>query len=199
MGTRIRLQIGLAVALVGIVISGTHAALAATTTFRVASVEGKSGSTVDVPIQAVGAPGLGAVQLELLYDAKVVTPDSVSPGSLTGSGALLDSNPQTAGRLVIGLATLKSIQGDGPLLIVRFKVVGATGSSSPLTLQNSKAWESGSHAEVLVKTEAGKVTVVGGFPSWLWLLIALLVILLLVILFLLFRRRRGRAQPARAR
>ncbi len=191
-------KITLAFLLIGLVFSGVLPALAATVTFRVASVQASAGGTVDVPIEVIGAPGLGALHLELVYDPKVVTPDTVSRGPLAGSNALVDFNPAKPGQLAIGVVTLDAIKGDGVVATVRFKVVGAEGTSSALTLENSKAWESGTHAEVLIKTEAGKVTVGGGFPIWIvGLVCAGLAMLLLLGIFLFFMlRRRSAPQPA---
>jgi uncharacterized membrane protein len=193
-----RFQIPLASLLIGLILFDVLPALAASVTFRAASVQGQAGGTVDVPIEAVAAPSLGAVHIELIYDPKVVTPDTVSRGALAGTNALLDFNSGNPGRLLIGLVTLDAIKGDGAVATVRFKVIGDAGTSSDLTLQNSKAWESSSHAEVLVKTEAGKVTVVGGLPGWLLPALAalLLVVLLLILFFVLARRRRPVPQPA---
>jgi len=196
---RHRLFIGIVLCALGLLFVVPQTVLAATTTFQVASVEGKSGGTVDVPIQAVGAPGLGAIHLELLYDAKVLTPDTVSRGSLSGSDALIDSNPASPGRLIIGLATLNAIKGDGPIATVRFKVVGGAGSSSTLTLDNSKAWDGSSHVEVLVKTVPGKVTITGAGSNSIWLiLIIILVVVALLLLFFILRRRRRRPQQSAA-
>jgi hypothetical protein len=182
---------------IGLIIFNVGRVSAATTTFRVDSAEGKAGGTIDVPMQAVGAPGLTALQTELVYDAKVLTPVEVSRGSLAGSDVLMDWNIKPEGRLIFGLATLNSIKGDGPIAIIRFKVVGAAGSSSAITLQNSKAWESGSHAEVLVKTVAGTVTVVGGGLNWLLILIIALIVLLIILLIVfLIRRKKGKTSAA---
>jgi hypothetical protein len=200
MKTRHLSRIILATLIIGLALAWTLPVLAASTTFRVATVQANTGATVDVPIQVVGAPSLGAIHLELDYDPQVLTPDTVTRGALAGSNALTDFNTAKPGRLVIGLVTLDAINGDGAVAIVRFKVIGESGTSSTLTLQNSKAWESGTLAEVLVKTEAGKISV-GGFP-FLYLAIAIvcLVLLFLFFIFILFilfmRRRRAARQPA---
>jgi hypothetical protein len=181
---------------IGLLIFNIGRVSAATTTFRVESAEGKAGGTVDVPLQAVGAPGLTAMQTELVYDAKVLTPVDVTRGSLAGSDVLMDWNIKPEGRLIFGLATLNSIKGDGPIAIVHFKVIGVAGSSSAITPQNSKAWESGSHAEVLVKTIAGTVTVVGGGLNWLLILIIALIVLAIILIILFLTKRKKRKASA---
>ncbi len=182
---------------IGVLLATVLPVFAASVTFRVPTVQADAGGTVEVPIQAVGAPGLGAIHLELVYDPLILTADTVTRGSLAGNNALTDFNVGKPGRVVIGIVSLDAIKGDGPIATVRFKAIGAAGSTSSLTLENSKAWESSSHAEVLVTAEAGKVTVGGGFPIWL-IAIALFVfiLLLLLIFFLIMRRRRPAPQTA---
>jgi hypothetical protein len=180
--------------MIGALVANAVPAAAATMTLQLGTIEARSGGTITVPVQGVEVPGIGALHVELLYDSTVLTPDTVSRGTLAGSNVLVDSNLTTAGRVVIGLVSLDSIQGDGPLATVKFKVIGAAGTSSPLTLENSKAWESTSHAEVLVKNEAGKVTIVGGSPGWLlWLIIAVALLGVLLVGFLVLSRQRRRS------
>jgi hypothetical protein len=181
----------------GLLIFNIGPIFAATTTFQIESIKGKTGGTVDVPVTAIGAPGLSAMQTEVIYDAKVLTLVDVTRGSLAGTDALMDWNIKPEGHLIFGLATLNAIKGDGPIAIIHFKVVGGAGSRSTITPQNSKAWESGTHAEVLVKTVAGTVTVEGGGLNWLlYLVIAL--ILLAIILIIVFLSRRKRKKPSAA-
>jgi hypothetical protein len=181
----------------GLIIFAVGHVSAATTTFQIDSIEGKAGGTVDVPVKAIGAPGLSAMQTEVIYDAKVLTPVDVTRGSLAGSDVLMDWNVKPEGHLIFGLATLNAIKGDGPIAVIHFKVIGGAGSSSAITPQNSQAWESGSHAEVLVKTIAGTVTVVGAGFNWLLILIiALIVLAVILIILFLTRRKKGKTAAA---
>lgn len=182
---------------IGLLIISVGRVSAATTTIRIDSSEAKAGGTIDVPVHAVGAPGLSALQTELTYDAKVLTPTDVTRGSLAGSDVLMDWNVMPEGKLIFGLATLNNIKGDGPIAVIHFKVIGLAGSSSALTPQNSKAWEGGSHAEVLVKTVPGTVTVVGGGLPWLLILI-IAIVLLIIILLILFLLRRNKSKKSTA-
>ena len=192
-----RWQLPLVLVLLGWIVYGMLPVLAASVTFRAGTVQATAGGSIDVPIEAVAAPSLGALHLELAYDPKVLTPDTVTRGPLAGSNALVDFNPANAGRLLIGVVSLDAIKGDGVVATVRFKVIGDAGTTSALTLDNSKAWESGTHAEVLVKTEAGKVTVGGGLPLWLFAAVGVVLALLLLLIFImLMRRRRPALQSA---
>lgn len=178
--------------LTGLIFLALAPVFAASVTVSAPAVEAQAGGTVDVPIQLAGAQGLGAVHLELVYDASVLTAETVTKGALAGNNALLESNLKQAGRVVIGVVTLDGISGDGAIATVRFKVNDAAGASSALNFENNQAWERASHAEVLVNSQAGQVTIAAGLPSWLIpaaIAFAALVLVLFLI-FLIMRRRR---------
>lgn len=183
---------------VGIVLLGAPAGHAASITVRVDSIEAPAGEEVEIPIVVQGAPGLGAMHVELVYDPSILEAQAVDKGALLGDNALLDFNDAEPGRLIIGLVTLDSVEGDGPLLVSRFNVIGDSGQRSPLGLENVRAWEGGeSRLDILVTTEAGELIVVSsGLPlplPWLAGLAAAFVFLLLLVIV-----RRRRRQPAMA-
>lgn len=189
-----RLLVPIAIAFLGLVLPART--FAATVTLGIPEVQAQAGGTVDVPINASGATGLSAIHFELLYDPQVVTPDTVSRGTLAGNNALIDFNAGNPGRLLVGIATLDAIKGDGPLAIVRFKVADKSETTAALTLDHSRAWESGEHAEVLVKTEPGKITIAGGSTFFILALVAIcLAILLMLIMILILLKRRRKASP----
>jgi|GEM_PF-2011212 hypothetical protein len=149
----------------GMILLG-HVAYAATVTLRVGSVQATAGSTVEVPIEAIGAPGIGPMEMGLAYDPAVLTAETVTRGALLSGNALMEFNVAPRGRVVIALVASDPIKGDGAIVNVRFKVIGNAGQSA-LTLQAVRAWERGNQREVLVKTEAGKVTVAAVAPDLL--------------------------------
>ena len=185
--------------LIALLVLTIAVASAAAMTISAGMLEAQEGSTLQVPVQLTSAPGVGALHVEMVYDPKVVSPEAVTKGALAGNNALLESNITRPGRVVFGLVTLDGINGDGTVATINFKVIGSAGATSALRFENCAAWEGGTHAEVLVKTKDGQVTIASGFPSWLLLaLIALIVfVILLLIIFLLMRRRKP-AQPAYA-
>jgi hypothetical protein len=154
----------------------------ASVTARPASLEATAGSTVDLPIQVQGAAGICAMQMDVVYDATFLAPQTVKRGALLGNG-LLESNTDKPGRVKIALVTLDGIKGDGTVAIVGFKVLGQKGKSSALNLENSLAWEGSTHLNVVVNVEAGRITIVdkGGLPWWIWL-VAVLILLLVVLI-----------------
>jgi Cohesin domain len=177
----------------------SQTAAAATVTVSAPTVEGQNGNTVDVPIQMTGATGLGAVHLELNYDASALSAPEVTRGTLAGSNALMETNVKQPGKVILGIVSLDGIKGDGTLATVRFQVKGAAGTSSMLDFQNNQAWERESHAEVLVNTQPGKVTIAAGLPNWLIPAgIAVVVALFLFLLLFFLLRRRQAPQHAYA-
>lgn len=178
--------------LITLLMSTIAVASAAAMTIGTGTLEAQTGSTLEVPIQLGGAPGVGALHVELVYDPQVLAPEAVTKGALAGNNALLESNLARPGRVVFGLVTLDGIKGDGTVATVKFKAIGNAGAKSALRFENCAAWEGGTHAEVLVTTQDGQVTIASGFPTWLLLaLIALIAfVILLLIIFLMMRRRK---------
>ncbi len=175
---------------------GTQVIQASSITLRVPIMEAKQGGTVDLPVQATGAPGVGALQMDLVYDGAVLKPDTVTKGLLLGSNALLQSNTDTTGRVMIALATLDGIKGDGDIVTVRFKVIGQAGQTSSLKLENALAWEGASHQDILIKTEAGQIKVTGGSSFPIWIIIIVIAVILLLVLIIFLSRRSKKKKPA---
>jgi len=191
--------------LLGAILGGASISQAAAVTVRAGSVEAASGKEAIIPITVEGASGIGALHLELTYDATILEAKTVDKGPLLGDNALLDFNASEPGRLVAGLVTLDTVKGDGTVLTMRFTVRGKEGQSSPLQLENTKAWDGETHLDILVTTEDGEFTVgpAGLSLSSPLVLIALLglllfLLLLLLILLIVSRRRRRKPQPAAA-
>lgn len=184
--------------LLAAVLLSTTAGHAASVTVRVESAQAASGKEAEIPITVQGAPGIGAMHLELTYDPAVLEAKSVDKGPLLGDNALLDFNASEPGRLVIGLVTLDGVDGDGTVLVTRFAVTGEAEQKSPLNLENVRAWEGETRLDILVTTEGGEFAVSGGGSSVLLLLAALAAVLVLLLLLVVMRRRR-RQQPAPAR
>jgi hypothetical protein len=172
----------------------TIAGQASSVSLRLPVMEAKAGDMVDISVQATGAPGVGALQLDVIYDSAVLKPDSVSKGALLGKNSLLESKLDTAGRVMIALATLDNIKGNGDILTIRFKVIGQSGQNTSLKLENAFAWEGESHQDILVKLEPGQLKVIGGSSFLIWIIIAIVVILLMILLFMLLSRRRKKAE-----
>lgn len=179
-----------AVALAAAPLLRAQAAGATTVTVRAASTRAAAGQSVSIPIDLRGARDIGAMHLELVFDAAILQPDTVERGALLGGGnALMESNTSYPGRVVISLISLQGISGDGTVAMVRFRVLGKGGQQSALRFESSRAWERTNHIDVVVNEEAGQVTVQSGWPL---LLIAAGLALLVLLIVVFFLRRRGR-------
>jgi hypothetical protein len=166
---------------------------AASITVKAPSVKGAKGDEVKVPLTLSGDPGIGALQLELTYDAAVLQAVSATNGSLV-SGALVEFKVPAPGRLRVALATTDKVGGNGQIVVARFKVLGKKGQKSPLTLENVRAWQGDlNRFDMKVTAQSGEFTVSAGssFPWWL----ILVLVLLLILAYVLWRRSRKGSSP----
>ena len=126
---------------------------------KVSSIDTQPGVSRSVDIELAGDQGIGAMHVELAYDAAVLSVEAVDAGPAV-QGASLKSNHDAPGRIVLSIATDKSLKGGGPLATVRFKVLGTGGQESALTLEKCKAWSDG-EAEMLlpIETTNGKLRI----------------------------------------
>ena len=117
------------------------------------------GSTVQVPIRLDRAVNIGSMVFTLTYDAQVLKVNKVDSGSLV-SGALVTKNFKTPPQVKWALAASPdiSISGSGPVIHIEFQVIGAAGTSSPLTLSGVVSTDT-SGTTVTVATTNGTVTV----------------------------------------
>lgn len=183
--------------LLGAALLGVSVSLANSVTVRVGSAESAPGSEAAIPITVEGASGIGALHLELIYDAGVLEATTVEKGSLLGDNTLLDFNASEPGRLIVGLVSLDAIEGNGTVLTTHFTVKGKEGQRTLLELENAKAWDGTTHLDILVANTGGEFTVgPPALPVSLPLILAILAIVLLFILLILLLRRRRKPQPA---
>ena len=118
--------------------------------FPVHSVAAQSAVVVALPTAATGAPGtqvtipiavptsvtgLGiiAYDFRLTFDSAVLSLVSVSSVGTLSAGWSVTPNTSTAGVLQVAAFNTAPLTGSGPLLNLVFNVVGARGTSTPLT------------------------------------------------------------------
>ena len=188
------------IALVAMLLTLTVSAVLAQTptTVRVQDTEIESDESGSVPISLEGSPGIVAMHIEITYDPDILEWEGLEQGALLAGNALIESNAQERGLVIIGFATLEGASGDGELILANFKSTGEEGSTT-VSLQNVQAWDSNGF-DVLIETQNGEISIDSGFPLWLILLIlAILALLFLIVLGLiiwLVRRRSRRSEPA---
>lgn len=113
---------------------------------------------VSIPINAENADNIGSLHLELAYDPAVLEPIEVEKGMLAGS-AMLESNIDVPGRVVIGMIDTSGINGNGSLAVISFNVVGTNGITSALTLEEVAAHDAASLIDVPTRATSGSFTV----------------------------------------
>jgi hypothetical protein len=91
------------------------------------------GTEVQIPLTLNEVSGaIGNLDLNLSYDPGVLEAIDVIKGSLC-SNSLMESNI-TTGSVRIAVADGNGFTGDGSVVYVKFKVIGAAGASSPLNI-----------------------------------------------------------------
>ena len=141
------------------------ALFAGAVTLKVTSADVQPGGTASVTIDVAGDRGIGAMHVELTYDASVLSAEAVEAGPAL-QGATMKSNHETPGRVVLSIATDKRLKGGGTLATLRFNVVGKGVQESPLTLEKCKAWSDDDSEMLLpIETVSGTLRVVKPGPS----------------------------------
>lgn len=117
-------------------------------------------TNVNVPIHLTGAENIGSLEFVLTYDPSVLEVSGVEAGGLAQS-ALFDFGTRSPGRLWAGLIDSEGINGDGPIAVVSFKVVGPGASTSLLALENITTYNASSLLDILTNATSGSFTVDG--------------------------------------
>jgi hypothetical protein len=167
------------------------ACLADSVTVAVGSTQAGAGKEVEIPITIKGTAGIGALQLDLTFDPKILEAKTVDKGPLAPN-ALLEFNSQQPGRLRVGMVIMNGLPAEGIVATAHLSVRGKDGDKTPVTLERVEAWNFKTDLDYLVSTQPGVFTVTAGWP---WLLIAAGAALVLLIVMLATRRRK-QPQPA---
>ena len=114
-------------------------------------------TNVNVPIHLTGAENIGSLEFVLTYDPSVLEVSGVEAGGLAQS-ALFDFGTRSPGRLWAGLIDSEGINGDGPIAVVSFKVVGPGASTSLLALENITTYDASSLLDILTNATSGSFT-----------------------------------------
>ncbi len=117
-------------------------------------------TTVNVPIYLTGAKNVGSLEFVLTYDPTVLEVSDVDVGGLA-KNSLFDFGTREPGRLWAGLIDTDGINGDGPVAVVSFKVIGPGSSASQLTLENVSTYDARSLLDILTDATSGSFTVDG--------------------------------------
>ncbi len=114
-------------------------------------------STVTMHVLAAEANNIGSLEFVLVYDTNALELSNVEAGSLA-SGALVDTNFPSPGRLWAGIIDPDGITGDGPLAILTFNRLGSADGPVPLTLEAVSAYDADTLVDVITDTTPGQLT-----------------------------------------
>jgi len=115
-------------------------------------------ASVNVPIYLTDAKNIGSLEFVLNYDASVLEVSGVEAGGLA-QNALFDFGTRGVGRLWAGMIDSDGINGDGPVAVVSFKIIGPGASASRLTLENIFTYDASSLLDILTNATSGSFTV----------------------------------------
>ena len=174
---------------------------AKTVKFSIANSDGSVDSTAKTPLLVEEGGGLGALQLNVMYDPAVLEPISVE--SADGVNALVDFNVISPGTLRVALASTQGVENDGDLLQIKWKVLA--GTSTKLDMTDVRAWKQKTSFELPVSVTAGEFTVtavsnqsaddaapatISTIPlPWLIGIAAAIGVVILLLLLILLRRK----------
>jgi len=99
------------------------------------ATNGYYSSQVELPLSAANVTGLRAGSITVTFNSAVLSLIDVRLAALT-AGWSVSYYQINSGRVLISLAGATSVTGSGSLAILRFSVVGAPTTSSPLTLES---------------------------------------------------------------
>jgi len=114
-------------------------------------------STIQVPIRLNNAGNIGSMNFVLTYNPLVLRVNKVDSGSLL-TGALFTPNYQSPPEVRCGVATSGGVSGSGTMAYIEFQVIGAAGSSSPLTFSELSTGDA-SGQPITVNSQNGTITV----------------------------------------
>ena len=146
---------------------GASLACGASLELRLPNVEAKGSEIIKSPIQVKDAGGLGAVQMDIVFDPSVVEVTAVEASDLLSNAMVEFKTDQ--GRCKIAFVSSEAVIGGGNLLTLSLRTHEGSGRTSGLTAQNAQAWEYGNSQAMNVSIVNGKVMLPGGeMPIWLW-------------------------------
>jgi hypothetical protein len=168
---------------------------AASVTISLPRLDAGEDSPIQVAVSARQAEGLGPLQMDLVFDPKVLEFIEVSEGKGQPIG-LFDWNLVEPGRLRLAMTgdPGKPIQGDNELFLLTFRTAKAAGQESKLLPEAVTAWEQTPEShEMRVTAEAGSISITGkGSSLWLIGTISGCFLAILIVSFLIMRSRRGK-------
>src|SRR5659263_166491 len=96
--------------------------------------QGLNGQTKSVTVDVSGMSGVGALQLDVLYDKAVITVNTVTFGPAAGTGVTASNIDNPSGKVTLGVISAAGISGSGTLATISFTVAGNAGDNTDLQI-----------------------------------------------------------------
>lgn len=112
-------------------------ALLLATTLFAAGCGCQGDKEISVPLNIDNASNVGSLQIEISYDASVLQATEVEADKL-GKDAMIESNLDNPGLVIIGIVDSSGINGSGSIVSISFDVLEKDAASS-LTIKNAAA------------------------------------------------------------
>ncbi len=160
-------------------------------TITIPDTSGEIGKETRVSVIVEDAVNVGSIDLTILYDPSILEVLKVEKGDLVKG--MLSSNTDNEGIITIGIADSNGINGDGEIARITFNVL-SNGSTS-VTIQNAKAYDVDSHADIEVTVEHGNFQAAaastsqeggGGTPGF-----EIFILMFSIIIIFIYKRHRG--------
>ncbi len=168
---------------------------AAALTITIPDTNGEVGKKAEVSVMIEDASNVGSIDLTILYDPSILEISKVEKGNLVKG--MFSSNTENDGIIVIELADSNGINGDGEIAKLTFNVLG--NGSTPITIQNAKAYDVESHGDIEVTVENGNFQASpasstnqggGGTPGF-EIQTVIIIFMIAIFIFKLRRKERG--------
>jgi len=130
---------------------------AAAMTVSTGTASGGPGSIIDVPVSVDNAKDLGSMDIIVSYDPSVLSVVSVDKGPL--NKGMISANTETPGTVSIGIVDAGGINGNGAVAVMKLKISGSVGASSPLRIEQAMAYDVKTHVDIQTVTTSGIFTV----------------------------------------
>lgn len=130
---------------------------------RVGDATAAPESVVRIDVVATNAAEVGALDLSLRFDPKVLRFREITAGR-AASGALIEANEIRSGQVLLALASSEGLGAEGSLCSLVFDVGGGTGSRSPVSIESAKAYHRERLINLPLATTDGEVQVRSRLP-----------------------------------
>ncbi len=122
--------------------------------FILGGSDDEDGGEIAIAVQVKNADNLGAIHIELVYDAAILEASEVKLGDL-GENGQVDYDLATPGRVVIGVIDAMGMNGSGDIVEVSFDEKKS--GRSQLNLENVMATDAETLYDLVAITSSGSI------------------------------------------